>query len=568
MGQQGDAASGQHDTGQHDTGKQGAGTPDSGKQGGGKQGGGKQRSGKQGPGKGGGGKGGGGKGGGKGQAGQAGTTKDLVITPRADDYSQWYLDVVQAGELMDYSPVRGCMVIRPNGYGIWEALQQDLDRRFKETGHENAYFPLLIPRSFLAKEAQHVEGFAKECAIVTHYRLKTVERDGVISVEPDPASRLEEEFIIRPTSETVIWHMYGKWIDSWRDLPLKLNQWANVMRWEMRTRPFLRTAEFLWQEGHTAHASSDEALEETRLILDVYRDFCEEVLAIPVMQGVKTESERFPGADETFCIEAMMQNGWALQAGTSHFLGQNFAKAFDVTFQNPEGEREHVWATSWGVSTRLIGGVVMTHSDDNGLVLPPRVAPLPVVIVPIYRKAHEKEAVMAHADKVAAVLKDVGLRVKIDDRDKMKPGAKYYEWERRGVPLRIEVGPRDVQNDGVMTVRRDNREKEPMPLAGLDEAVPALLDQIQKDMLERARAMREERTGDVATLDELAEKLESAPGWFRGGWDGTAESEAKVKEVTNATIRLIPLEGSEPNGRKDLVTGQEAKYTVVYARAY
>lgn len=517
---------------------------------------------------------GGSKGGSKGRTGAGGkapgkdTGKDTVITPRAEDYSQWYLDVVRAGELMDYAPVRGCMVIRPNGYGIWEALQRDLDRRFRETGHENAYFPLLIPRSFLAKEAEHVEGFAKECAIVTHHRLKTVERDGKTTLEPDPASRLEEEYIIRPTSETMIWHMYGKWIDSWRDLPLLLNQWANVMRWEMRTRPFLRTAEFLWQEGHTAHATRDEAMQETRLILDIYRDFCEEILAIPVVQGVKTESERFPGADETFCIEAMMQNGWALQSGTSHFLGQNFAKAFDVTFQNKEGEREHVWASSWGVSTRLIGGVVMTHSDDNGLVLPPRVAPLPVVIVPIYRKAHEKEAVMVHADKVAAVLKDVGLRVKIDDRENMKPGAKYYEWERRGVPLRIEVGPRDVKNDGVMSVRRDNRNKEPMPLAGLAEQVPALLDCIQQDMLERARAAREERTGDVATLDELAERLEASPGWYRGGWDGTPETEAKVKEVTNATIRLIPLEGSEPDGRKDLVSGKDAKYTVVYARAY
>ena len=504
----------------------------------------------------------------KGGSTKGGTARETVITPRAEDYSQWYLDVVRAGELMDYAPVRGCMVIRPNGYGIWEAVQKDLDRRFRETGHENAYFPLLIPRSFLAKEAEHVEGFAKECAIVTHYRLKTVTEGGKTSLVPDPDSRLEEELIIRPTSETVIWHMYGKWIDSWRDLPLKLNQWANVMRWEMRTRPFLRTAEFLWQEGHTAHASREEALEETKLILDVYRDFCEEMLAMPVMQGVKTESERFPGADETFCIEAMMQNGWALQAGTSHFLGQNFAKAFDVTFQNVDGEREHVWASSWGVSTRLIGGVVMTHSDDSGLVLPPRVAPLPVVIVPIYRKAHEKETVMAYADKVAALLKGAGLRVKLDDRDNMKPGAKYYEWERRGVPLRIEVGPRDVQNDAVMTVRRDNREKAPLPFENLAEQVLALLDRIQPDMLKRARARLEERTGDVSTLDELAEKLESAPGWYRGGWDGTAESEAKVKEVTNATIRLIPLEGSEPAGRKDLVSGRDAKYTVLYARAY
>ncbi len=491
-----------------------------------------------------------------------------VITPRAEDYSKWYLDIVQAGELMDYSPVRGCMVIRPNGYGLWEAIRADLDRRFKETGHENAYFPLLIPRSFLAKEAEHVEGFAKECAIVTHYRLRTVEKDGVQSVEPDPASRLEEEFIIRPTSETVIWHMYGRWIDSWRDLPILINQWANVMRWEMRTRPFLRTAEFLWQEGHTAHATSDEAVAEARQMLDVYRDFCEEILAMPVIQGVKTASERFPGAVDTYAIEAMMQNGWALQAGTSHFLGQNFAKAFDVTFQNQEGERDHVWATSWGVSTRLIGGLVMTHSDDVGLVLPPKVAPLPIVIVPIYRKGGEKDAVMAHADKVARIVKDLGFRAKVDDRENMKPGAKYFEWERKGVPLRLEVGPRDVDKDGVMTVRRDNRAKEPMAVSALVEKLPLLLDTIQSDMLERARAARDERTYDVATIDELAEAIEKHPGFYRGGWDGDEATEAAVKERTNATIRVIPFEGADPGDRKDLISGKPAKHTVLYARAY
>jgi len=494
--------------------------------------------------------------------------KDAVITPRDQDYSQWYLDVVRAGELMDYAPVRGCMVIRPNGYGLWEAIREDLDRRFRETGHENAYFPLLIPRSFLAKEAEHVEGFAKECAIVTHYRLRTAERDGVRSVEPDPASRLEEELIIRPTSETVIWHMYGKWIDSWRDLPILINQWANVMRWEMRTRPFLRTTEFLWQEGHTAHATSEEAMAEARLILDIYRDFAEEMLAIPVVQGVKTPSERFPGAVETFAIEGMMQNGWALQTGTSHFLGQNFAKAFDVTYQNQDGDREHVWATSWGVSTRLIGGLVMTHSDDVGLVLPPKVAPMPAVIVPIYRKGGEREVVMAHADKVLRMVRDLGLKSKVDDRENMKPGAKYFEWERKGVPLRLEVGPKDVQKDAVMTVRRDDRAKEPVPLSGLAERLPEILATMQNDMLERARRLRDERTYDAQTIDELAEGLEASPGWYRGGWDGDDATEAAVKERTNATIRVIPLEGSEPEGRTDLVSGKPAKHTVIYARAY
>ncbi len=490
------------------------------------------------------------------------------ITPRAEDYSQWYLDVVQQGELMDYAPVRGCMVIRPNGYGIWEAIREDLDRRFRATGHENVYFPLLIPKSFLAKEAEHVEGFAKECAIVTHYRLRTVEKDGVRTVEPDPASRLEEEYVIRPTSETVIWHMYGKWIDSWRDLPLLYNQWANVVRWEMRTRPFLRTAEFLWQEGHTAHATSDEAMAEARTILDVYRDFCEEVLALPVVQGVKTPSERFPGAVETFSIEALMQNGWALQAGTSHFLGQNFAKAFDVTFQDQAGVRDFVWATSWGVSTRLIGGLVMAHSDDTGLVLPPRVAPTPFVIVPIYRRGEEKDAVMAHVAKVERAVRALGHRVKVDDRENMKPGAKYFEWERRGVPVRLEVGPRDVEKDGVMAVRRDDRSKTPLAVGALSEALPQLLDRMQKDLLHRARANQEARTYEVETLDDLAQRIETEPGFYRGGWDGEAATEATVKERTNATIRVIPLEGADPAGRKDLVTGQPAKHTVLYARAY
>jgi prolyl-tRNA synthetase len=496
------------------------------------------------------------------------TAAEATITPRAKDYSQWYLDVILAAQLMDYAPTKGCMVIRPTGMGIWERMRDDLDRRFKATGHVNAYFPLLIPKSFLAKEAEHVEGFAKECAIVTHTRLKSVVQDGKATVVPDPESRLEEEYVIRPTSETVIWHMYGKWIDSYRDLPILINQWANVVRWEMRTRPFLRTTEFLWQEGHTAHASAAEAVAEARKMLDVYRDFCEEVLAVPVVQGRKTPSERFAGALDTYTIEAYMQNGWALQAGTSHDLGQNFAKAFDVTFQNAAGVREHVYATSWGVSTRLIGALVMTHSDDTGLVLPPKVAPLPVVIVPIYRKGEEQPSVMAHVDKVAQIVKSLGLTVKVDDRDGMKPGAKYFEWERKGVCVRIEVGPKDVEKGGCLTVRRDNRAKEPVTLVALATRLPQILDAMQADLLTKARALRDANTREVATLDELAARLETEPGWFLGGWDGDAASEAAVKARCNATIRCIPFVGGEPNGRRCIVSGKPAVHTVVYARAY
>jgi prolyl-tRNA synthetase len=492
---------------------------------------------------------------------------EAKITPRAENYSQWYLDVIQAAQLMDYAPTKGCMVIRPTGMGIWERMRDDLDRRFKETGHVNAYFPLLIPKSFLAKEAQHVEGFAKECAIVTHSRLKSVVKDGKTTVEPDPESKLEEEYIIRPTSETIIWHMYGKWIDSYRDLPLLINQWANVVRWEMRTRPFLRTAEFLWQEGHTAHATSEEAVREARQMLDVYRDFCEQILALPVVQGSKTPSERFAGAVDTYTIEAMMQNGWALQAGTSHYLGQNFAKAFDVTFQNAAGVREHVYATSWGVSTRLIGALVMVHSDDVGLVLPPKVAPLPVVIVPITRKG-EEPVVMAHVEKVVAIVKSLGLAYKIDDRDGLKPGAKYFEWERKGVPVRIEVGPKDVEKGGCLTVRRDNRAKEPVTLEALAARLPQILDSMQADLLTKARAHRDANIRDVATLDDLAQRIETEAGWFRGGWDGDPASEAKVKERCNATIRCIPWSGGEPGDRRCIVSGRPAAHTVYYARAY
>ena len=471
-----------------------------------------------------------------------------AITPRAKDYSQWYLDVIQAAELMDYAPTKGCMVLRPHGYAIWEKMQADLDRRFKATGHVNAYFPLLIPKSFLAREAAHVEGFAKECAIVTHSRLKAVTVDGKMTVVPDPESKLEEEYVIRPTSETMIWHMYGKWIRSYRDLPILINQWANVVRWEMRTRPFLRTTEFLWQEGHTAHATSDEAIAEARKMLDVYGAFCEEMLALPAVKGAKTASERFAGAVDTFTIEAMMQNGWALQAGTSHFLGQNFAKAFDVTYQTQAGTREHVWATSWGVSTRLVGALIMTHSDDTGLVLPPKMAPLQVVVVPIWRADAEKTSVLAHVDKVTAILRAIGVSFTVDDREGMKPGAKYFEWERKGVCVRVEVGPKDVEKNGAMMVRRDNRAKEPVSLDALPARLPALLDTMQVDLLNAARTRRDAAIRDVTTLDELADRLEKEPGWFRGGWDGDAASEAAVKERCNATIRCIPFEGGEPAG--------------------
>ena len=394
------------------------------------------------------------------------------ITPREKDYSRWYQDVIAEADLIDSSPVRGCMVIKPHGYAVWEAIKLDLDRRFKETGHTNAYFPLFIPQSFLSKEADHVEGFAKECAVVTHHRLRSAEGGGV---EPDPTAKLEEPLIVRPTSETIIWHMYGRWIESYRDLPLLINQWANVVRWEMRTRPFLRTAEFLWQEGHTAHATTEEAQEAVRM-LNVYRDFCYETLAMPVLTGVKTASERFAGAVETYTIEGMMQNGWALQAGTSHFLGQNFAKAFDVTFQTAEGTEEHVWATSWGVSTRLIGGAIMTHSDDTGLILPPKVATIQVVIVPIWRKDKEKAAVMPFARALEARLQGQ-FRVKLDDREKMKPGAKYFEWERKGVPLRLEVGPRDVKNNSAFCAKRTGGKKFGLPVDdNLETAVSELLD--------------------------------------------------------------------------------------------
>lgn len=458
------------------------------------------------------------------------------------------------------------MVFKPHGYAVWEAIRDDLDRRFKETGHTNAYFPLFIPQSFLSKEAEHVEGFAKECAVVTHHRLRAAAGGGV---EPDPAAKLEEPLVVRPTSETIIWHMYGRWINSWRDLPLLINQWANVVRWEMRTRPFLRTAEFLWQEGHTAHASSQEAVEEAQKMLGVYTEFCEQTLAIPVIPGVKSASERFAGAVDTYTIEAMMQNGWALQAGTSHFLGQNFARAFDVTFQNTAGEREHVWATSWGVSTRLIGAVIMTHSDDTGLVLPPRVAPVQVVIVPIWKGEDEKAGVLAFADQVRLALRG-RVRVKLDDRDNMKPGAKYYEWERKGVPLRLEIGPRDVAKQSVFCARRIGGPKFGLTVdAGFTDAVLAQLDAIQAELLSRALASREARTHRVSSYKEMLARLDGDSGFFLVPWHDDATAEAAIKEECRATIRCFPLTGQEEAaGQTCFYSGRPATHMAIFARAY
>jgi prolyl-tRNA synthetase len=488
------------------------------------------------------------------------------ITPRTTDYSQWYLDVIAAGELVDKSPVRGCMVIKPHGYGIWESVQKDLDARFKATGHVNAYFPMFIPQSFLSKEAEHVEGFAKECALVTHHRLRSSADGGV---EPDPAAKLDEPLVVRPTSETIIWHMYGKWIKSHRDLPLLINQWANVVRWEMRTRPFLRTAEFLWQEGHTAHATKDEAVEEATKMLGVYSDFAHETLAIPVIPGVKSATERFAGADETYTIEAMMQNGWALQAGTSHFLGQNFAKAFDVTFQSAEGTLEHVWATSWGVSTRLVGAVIMAHSDDTGLVLPPKVAPIQVVLVPIWRKDQDKDRVLDFAKDVQAKLGS-NFRVHLDAREKMKPGAKYFEWERKGVPLRFEIGPRDVDNNAVFCARRTGGPKFGIPVDGdFLSTVETELATMQQGLLDAALERRKANTHRVDTYEAMKQKMDEAPGFFLVPWHDDAEKEREIKDDCKATIRCFPIEGqSEFEGKTCFYSGRPATHMAIFARAY
>ncbi|HET6566670.1 MAG TPA: proline--tRNA ligase [Rhodothermales bacterium] len=487
-----------------------------------------------------------------------------AITPRAEDYSQWYLDVVRGAKLADYSPVRGCMIIRPNGYALWENMQAVLDRMFKETGHENAYFPVFIPESFLAREAAHVEGFAKECAVVTHSRL-TVTEDGRLI--PDPDSKLEENLIVRPTSETIIWDTYSKWIQSWRDLPILINQWANVVRWEMRTRLFLRTMEFLWQEGHTAHATEQEALEETIRMLGVYTAFVQDFMAVPVIQGIKTPSERFAGAVDTYCIEALMQDGKALQAGTSHFLGQNFAKAFNCQFQNRNNELEYVWATSWGASTRLIGALVMVHSDDQGLVLPPRLAPTQVVIVPIYRKDDEKGVVLEAAERIEKELRAESVRVKLDARESQRPGWKFNEYEVQGVPLRIAIGPRDVQNGQVELARRDTREKQTVPQMALAERITGLLETIQQEMFGRALAFQQANTHTVNTYDDFKEVLDTKGGFVLAPWDGTAATEALIKEETKATIRCIPLDQEAEEG-VDMVSGKPSAGRVVFGRAY
>ncbi len=484
------------------------------------------------------------------------------ITKREKDYSQWYLDVIREAKLAEHSPVRGSMVIRPNGMALWENMRDALDTMFKDTGHENAYFPLFIPKSFLSKEAQHVEGFAKECAVVTHSRLKSV--DGGVEVDPD--SKLEEELIVRPTSETIIWDTYRGWIQSYRDLPLLINQWANVVRWEMRTRLFLRTMEFLWQEGHTAHATQEEAEAETRQMLDVYATFAEEFMAMPVIKGVKTASERFAGAVETYCIEALMQDGKALQAGTSHFLGQNFAKAFDVKFQDKDGEHKLVWATSWGVSTRLIGGLIMTHSDDQGLVLPPKLAPTQVVIVPIYRSDEQREAVLEYADGIYDELKKLGVRIKVDDRDNQNPGYKFAEHEAAGIPLRIAVGPRDLENNNVELARRDTKEKNIESREGLSERIQKLLTDIQDELFNKAKTRREEMTSEVDSYDEFQRVIENKGGFVWAHWDGTPETEEKIKNETKATVRLIPLEDGEAG--ECMVTGKLSKQKVLFARSY
>jgi prolyl-tRNA synthetase len=488
--------------------------------------------------------------------------KDL--TKRSENYSQWYNDLVVKADLAEQSAVRGCMVIKPYGYAIWEKMQQQLDRMFKETRHQNAYFPLLIPKSFLSREADHVEGFAKECAVVTHYRLKNAEDGSGVVV--DPAAKLEEELIIRPTSETIIWNTYRNWIHSYRDLPLLINQWANVMRWEMRTRMFLRTAEFLWQEGHTAHATEQEAWEEARRMLDVYADFAENFMAVPVIKGVKSANERFAGAIETLCIEAMMQDGKALQAGTSHFLGQNFAKAFDVTYVNKDNQPEYVWATSWGVSTRLMGALIMTHSDDNGLVLPPHLAPIQVVIVPIYKNDDQRNLI---ADAVAPIVKELralGVSVKFDDADNKRPGFKFADYELKGVPVRLAIGARDIESGTVEVMRRDTLEKHVAPLEGIAQYCKDLLEEIQTNIFKKAVAHRESLTRTVDSYEEFKKEIEKG-GFILAHWDGTTETEEKIKEETKATIRCIPFDGDKTPG-VCMVTGKPSAQRVIFARNY
>lgn len=486
------------------------------------------------------------------------------FTKREDNYSQWYNELVVKADLAEQSAVRGCMVIKPYGYAIWEKMQRQLDDMFKATGHQNAYFPLLIPKSFLSREADHVEGFAKECAVVTHYRLKNdPEGNGVVV---DPEARLEEELIIRPTSETIIWNTYKNWIHSYRDLPLLVNQWANVFRWEMRTRMFLRTAEFLWQEGHTAHATREEAEKEARKMLDVYAEFAQDYMAVPVIKGVKSANERFAGALDTYTIEAMMQDGKALQSGTSHFLGQNFAKAFDVTFMNKENKPEYVWATSWGVSTRLMGALIMTHSDDNGLVLPPKLAPLQVVIVPIYKTEDDLARITAKMEPLVAALRAKGISVKYDDADNKRPGFKFADYEVKGVPVRLALGMRDLENGTVELFRRDTLEKESVSFEGVEERIPLLLEDIQNNLFRKALEHRERMTVTADTYEDFKEKIEKG-GFVLAHWDGTPETEEKIKEETKATIRCIPFDGDKTPG-KCMVTGKPSAQRVVFARSY
>ena len=487
------------------------------------------------------------------------------LTSRSENYSQWYNDLVVKADLAENSAVRGCMVIKPYGYAIWEKMQAQLDKMFKETGHQNAYFPLFIPKSFFSKEASHVEGFAKECAVVTHYRLKNDPNGKGVIVDPD--AKLEEELIVRPTSETIIWNTYKNWIHSWRDLPILCNQWANVVRWEMRTRLFLRTAEFLWQEGHTAHATKDEAIEETEKMLDVYADFSEEFMAIPVVKGIKTPSERFAGADETYCIEALMQDGKALQAGTSHFLGQNFAKAFDVKFTTKEGKIEHAWATSWGTSTRLMGALIMTHSDDFGLVLPPTLAPIQVVIVPIFKGEEQLKEISEVAYDIVDKLKAKGISVKFDNDTQNKPGWKFAEYELKGVPLRIAIGPKDLENNSVEIARRDILTKEVKPIANIDVYIEELLQTIQKDMFNKALDYRANHITKVDSYDEFKKILEEKGGFILAHWDGTEEEEEKIKEETKATIRCIPLEAETEEGIS-MVSKKPSTRRVLFAKSY
>ena len=488
------------------------------------------------------------------------------ITSRKEDYSQWYNDLIIKAGLADYSAVRGCMVIKPYGFALWENMRDVLDKMFKDTGHENAYFPLFVPKSLFEKEEENAEGFAKECAVVTHYRLKAnPEKKGALMVDPD--SKLEEELVIRPTSEAIIWNTYKSWIQSYRDLPLLINQWANVVRWEMRTRLFLRTAEFLWQEGHTAHATAEEAVAEAKQMLEVYADFCESYMALPVIKGIKSANERFAGAIDTYCIEALMQDGKALQAGTSHFLGQNFAKAFDVKFSDKQNKLDYVWATSWGVSTRLIGALVMAHSDDDGLILPPKLAPIQVVIVPIFKGEDQKKAIDEKVLILVKELKHAGIKVKYDDSENARPGWKFAEYELKGVPLRIGIGARDIANNVVEVARRDTKEKRSYPMDGLSGSIISLLDEIQESIFNKAKTFREDYITKAETWDEFVRLLDEKTGFILAHWDGTGETEDNIKELTKATIRCIPLSNPQEEGRC-IFTGNPSSQRVLFARAY